>query len=332
MAALSVVGVSRGVEQFDDLLAWFHGAGGFAWPVVEFLGDRVEVALRVDGWAGAFGEALAQEPVGVLVGAALPRGVQVADVDGHVRRGAGPFVRGGFLSLVPGRRIAQEFGRRGHFVDDVPLDVFGVVPVGQVRQDREPGGALDERADRAFVAAAGDEIALPAARGRPVLDLRGRSEIMTTGSRKRGLRPWPPWGLRAVRPCLTARFGSCLSPPPACRQMAWRMVSTLACMSPLSGNIAFGLPDIRSGLQCLRNPAGIPARNGVPSAALRGLGRLGRLAAFCRARQGSQSPVPGFPLRSASRPTVPGPRPGGRAMARIESPGRGRSATGMRSS
>ena len=51
--------------------------------------------------------------------------------------------------------------------------VFGVVPVGQVQQDREPGGALDERADGAFVAAAGDEIALPVARDRPVLDLRG---------------------------------------------------------------------------------------------------------------------------------------------------------------
>ena len=60
-----------------------------------------------------------------------------------------------------------------HFVDDGPLDVFGVVPVGQVQQDREPGGALDERADRAFVAAAGDEIALPVARDRPALDLRG---------------------------------------------------------------------------------------------------------------------------------------------------------------
>ena len=41
--------LSRGVEQFDDLLAWFHEPEGFAWPVVEFLGDRVEVVLRVDG-------------------------------------------------------------------------------------------------------------------------------------------------------------------------------------------------------------------------------------------------------------------------------------------
>lgn len=165
--------LSRGVEQFDDLLAWFHEPEGFAWPVVEFLGDRVEVVLRVDGWVGAFGEVPAQEPVGVLVGAALPRGVRVAEVDGHVQRGADPFVQGEFRSLVPGQAVAQEFGQVLHLVDDGLPDVFGVVPVGQVRQDREPGGALDERADGAFVAAAGDEIALPVARDRPVPDLRG---------------------------------------------------------------------------------------------------------------------------------------------------------------
>lgn len=147
-----------------------------------------------------FGEVLAQEPVGVLVGAALPRGVRVAEVDGHVQRGADPFVQGEFRSLVPGQAVAQEFGQVLHLVDDGLLDVFGVVPVGQVQQDREPGGALDERADGAFVAAAGDEIALPMARDRRSSISGGRSEIMAMGSRKRGLRPWPPLGSRAVRP------------------------------------------------------------------------------------------------------------------------------------
>ena len=180
--------LSRGVEQFDDLLAWFHEPEGFAWPVVEFLGDRVEVVLRVDGWVGAFGEVLAQEPVGVLVGAALPRGVRVAEVDGHVQRGADPFVQGEFRSLVPGQAVAQEFGRVLHLVDDGLLDVFGVVPVGQVRQDREPGGTLDGRADGAFVAAAGDEIALPVARDRPVLDLRG--SLLCLVKRWCAVLPW----------------------------------------------------------------------------------------------------------------------------------------------
>lgn len=50
MATLSVVEViTRRRVVFDDLFAWFHEAEGFAWPVVEFLGDRVEVVLRVDG-------------------------------------------------------------------------------------------------------------------------------------------------------------------------------------------------------------------------------------------------------------------------------------------
>lgn len=38
-----------GVEQFDDPLAGLHESKGLAWSVVEFLGDRVEVVLGVDG-------------------------------------------------------------------------------------------------------------------------------------------------------------------------------------------------------------------------------------------------------------------------------------------
>ena len=38
-----------GVEQFDDPLAGFHEAEGFPGTVVEFLRDRVQIVLRVDG-------------------------------------------------------------------------------------------------------------------------------------------------------------------------------------------------------------------------------------------------------------------------------------------
>ena len=64
--------VSCGVDEFEYLLAWFPVAEGLAGPVVEFLGDRVEVVFRVDAQVGAFGEVLAQQSVRVLVGAALP--------------------------------------------------------------------------------------------------------------------------------------------------------------------------------------------------------------------------------------------------------------------
>lgn len=46
---LVMVMLVGGVERFDDLLAGFHEAEGFAGPVVELLGDRVEMALEVDG-------------------------------------------------------------------------------------------------------------------------------------------------------------------------------------------------------------------------------------------------------------------------------------------
>ena len=95
--------------------------------------------------------------------------MRVAEVDLYVRRGGDALVHGELGSLVPGQRIAQEFGQALRFVDDGLPDVFGVVPMGQVQKYREPDRALDERADRALVAGSGDEVALPVAGHRPVL-------------------------------------------------------------------------------------------------------------------------------------------------------------------
>src|SRR5215471_19280093 len=47
-------------------------AEGLAGPGVKLRGDRVQVLAAVGGEAGAFGEVLAQQAVGVLVAAALP--------------------------------------------------------------------------------------------------------------------------------------------------------------------------------------------------------------------------------------------------------------------
>ena len=64
-----------------------EGLGGgcpvecLAGSCVEFGGDGVEVGLGVRGEVGALGQVLAQQPVGVLVGAALPGAAGVAEVD-----------------------------------------------------------------------------------------------------------------------------------------------------------------------------------------------------------------------------------------------------------
>ena len=53
----------------------------FSRPTVECSSHRVEFVPRVSGQIGALGEVLAQETIGVLVGASLPRAVWVAEVD-----------------------------------------------------------------------------------------------------------------------------------------------------------------------------------------------------------------------------------------------------------
>ena len=62
----------------------------------------VEVVLAVGGQVGAFGEELADEAVEVLVGAALPGRVRVAEVDGDTGGDAERGVGGEFGALVPG--------------------------------------------------------------------------------------------------------------------------------------------------------------------------------------------------------------------------------------
>src|SRR6266702_8213573 len=58
-------------------------AEGLAGPGVQLGGDCLQVLAAVGRQVGALGEVLAQQPVGVLVAAALPGRVRVAEVDGQ---------------------------------------------------------------------------------------------------------------------------------------------------------------------------------------------------------------------------------------------------------
>lgn len=92
--------------------------------------------------------------------------------------------------------------------------------------------------------------------------------------------------------------------------MAWWIVSTLACMSSLSGKSCLSRLPICSGLQCRPRPANISRHRRVPGPAFLGLGRLSRSAPDCWAWYGSWHPVRGFVLRRISRLTVAGRRSG----------------------
>jgi len=58
----------------------FQGRGKvqtFSWTRVQAVGDGVQLALRVPRQVGALGQVLAQQPIGVFVGATLPRAVRI---------------------------------------------------------------------------------------------------------------------------------------------------------------------------------------------------------------------------------------------------------------
>ena len=99
--------------------------------------------------------------------------MRVAEIHLHVQRGRDAFAQGELASLVPGQRVPQELGQVLHFPDDGLPDVFGVVPVGQVQEDRESCRAFHERADRAFVGCAADQVAFPMTGYCAVLDFGG---------------------------------------------------------------------------------------------------------------------------------------------------------------
>jgi hypothetical protein len=78
-----------------------------AWALVELVGDGVEFELGDLAEVGALGEVLAQQPVGVLIGAALPGGVRIAEVDLDVGADVDWLLVAQLGSLVPGQRTAQ---------------------------------------------------------------------------------------------------------------------------------------------------------------------------------------------------------------------------------
>jgi hypothetical protein len=68
-------------EQFGQLLGGFLPLERFPRPAVQQPRDPIQLGLVVHGEVGPFREVLAQQPVGVLVAPALPRGVRIAAVD-----------------------------------------------------------------------------------------------------------------------------------------------------------------------------------------------------------------------------------------------------------
>lgn len=67
-------GMLRAVKQKLPIdRQWRSCAQAFAWPIVDLVGNGIELFLAVSGEIGALGQVLPDQSVGILVGAALPR-------------------------------------------------------------------------------------------------------------------------------------------------------------------------------------------------------------------------------------------------------------------
>jgi len=137
--------------------------------------DPVKVLLGVGGEVRALADVAADQAFEVLVGPLLPRVVGLGEEDVNVDRSGQLGVAGHLPALVPGER--QPHGGRDSFevLDETGQHGLGVVPFGEVPEQVQPIGALDQRHDRGGVLRSDDEVPLPVTRLDAVLD-RGRPQ------------------------------------------------------------------------------------------------------------------------------------------------------------
>ncbi len=112
-------------QEFIEYFGWLQPAECLTWTVVEFIGDCVEFGLRVTRQVGPFGELLELEPVRVLVAAALPGRVWIAEIDVDAGLDGEVCVLGHLFSLVPGHAVAEEVGKGFHFLGQERGDAVG---------------------------------------------------------------------------------------------------------------------------------------------------------------------------------------------------------------
>ena len=79
----------------------------FAWPRVELGGDGFEVVVGPSREVGAFGEVLAEQSVGVLVGSALPWAVRVSEEDWDAGLEGERDVGGELFASIPRQRTSE---------------------------------------------------------------------------------------------------------------------------------------------------------------------------------------------------------------------------------
>ena len=133
---------------------------------IQAMGNGVQFALRVARQVGPLGQILAQQAIGVLVGAALPRAIRIGKEDLEREPLGQPLVLGHLFPTVIGQGLPQQGGHVPEFLGEALSSTRRIRPVhsGQDDQSSRPfyQGANGRPVESAF-----EQGAFPVARHRP---------------------------------------------------------------------------------------------------------------------------------------------------------------------
>ena len=161
MAAVSIGRRNTGVES----LCRRFKSQRLARALVEPSRDVVQVFLRVYRQIRSLRKILSQQPIGVLIGSALPGASRVAEIDLDVRRQAKRLVIGELLAAIPCQRLVELSGQLLRLLNECVDDGLGV-PTGHLRQHHVTGVTLDQ-GGHVRVLRASDQVSLPSDRVPP---------------------------------------------------------------------------------------------------------------------------------------------------------------------
>ena len=132
---------------------------------VQPMGDGVQLTLSVARQVRALGQVLAQQPVRVFIGAALPGAVWVGKEDLDREALGQLLVFGHLFPSIIGQGFPQQGRHMAKFFGKARSGTRGIGPV-HLGQENQACGPLQQGADRRAIAGSLDEIAFPVARHR----------------------------------------------------------------------------------------------------------------------------------------------------------------------
>ena len=127
--------------------------------------DGVQLALRVARQVCALRQVLTQQPIGILIGPALPGAVRIGNehLDGEALGQA--LVLGHLFASIIGQRFAQRGRHMPEFFREALVRTRGIRSIHSGQQD-QTGRPLHQGADGRAIAGALDEVPFPVARDR----------------------------------------------------------------------------------------------------------------------------------------------------------------------